>query len=237
MVPKVEDARQAEAIVRQLHYPPAGDRGVAIGSVRASRWGAIEDYMSQAAEQLRLIIQVETRNGLDNLPGLTAVEGVDGIFIGPNDLAAALGHPGEPSHPYVEAAIVDAASMLTSAGRPAGILVPASGMALVTRRSDAGSSPWDPTPERLPAACANSREMRALRWRRARLNAGRGAKFVGVDRMTTAPRRFDAIIVGAGQAGPPLAARLTVAGMTVALVERKLVGEPASTPAACQPRH
>jgi 4-hydroxy-2-oxoheptanedioate aldolase len=123
MVPKVEDARQAEAIVRQLHYPPAGERGVAIGSVRASRWGAIEDYMSQAAEQLCLIIQVETRKGLDELSGLTAVEGVDGIFIGPNDLAAAIGHPGEPSHPDVEAAIADAVSTLTSAGTPAGILV------------------------------------------------------------------------------------------------------------------
>jgi 4-hydroxy-2-oxoheptanedioate aldolase len=123
MVPKVETARQAEAIVRQLHYPPAGERGVAIGSVRASRWGAIENYMRQAAEQLCLIIQVETRMGLDNLSSLAGVEGVDGIFIGPNDLAAALGHPGEPSHPYVEAAIADAVSRLTNAGKPAGILV------------------------------------------------------------------------------------------------------------------
>lgn len=123
MVPKVEDAAQAEAIVRQLHYPPAGERGVAVGSVRASRWGAIEDYMSQAAEQLCLIVQVETRKGLDELSRLAAVPGIDGIFIGPNDLAAALGHPGEPSHPNVEAAIADAVSMLASAGKPAGILV------------------------------------------------------------------------------------------------------------------
>lgn len=123
MVPKVEDARQAGAIVRQLHYPPAGERGVAVGSARASRWGAIEDYMSHAAEQLCLIIQVETRKGLGNLSGLAAVEGVDGIFIGPNDLAAALGHPGEPSHPRVETAIADAVSILTSAGTAAGILV------------------------------------------------------------------------------------------------------------------
>jgi 4-hydroxy-2-oxoheptanedioate aldolase len=123
MVPKVGSARQAEAIVRQLRYPPAGDRGVAIGSVRASRWGAIGDYISQAAEQLCLIIQVETRAGLANLASLAGVEGIDGIFIGPNDLAAALGHPGEPSHPKVQAAIADAISVLASAGTPAGILV------------------------------------------------------------------------------------------------------------------
>ncbi|HYX19622.1 MAG TPA: HpcH/HpaI aldolase/citrate lyase family protein [Thermoanaerobaculia bacterium] len=123
MVPKVEDARQAEALVRQLRYPPAGERGVAIGSVRASRWGAIADYMGEASGQLCLIIQVETSKGLDNLPQLAAVDGVDGIFIGPNDLAAALGHPGEPSHPDVEGAIADALAMLASAGTPAGILV------------------------------------------------------------------------------------------------------------------
>ena len=123
MVPKVESARQAEAIVRQVGYPPAGERGVAIGSVRASRWGAIEDYLSEAARQLGLIIQVETRAGLANLSSLARVEGVDGIFIGPNDLAAALGHPGDPSHDDVQSAIADAISALTAAGTPTGILV------------------------------------------------------------------------------------------------------------------
>jgi len=123
MVPKIESARQAEAIVRLLRYPPAGERGVAIGSVRASRWGAIDDYLGEAAEQLCLIIQVETRAGLANLSSLARVEGIDGIFIGPNDLAAALGYPGEPSHHVVQSAIVDAISALTSAGTPTGILV------------------------------------------------------------------------------------------------------------------
>ena len=123
MVPKVESAPRAEAIVRQLRYPPAGDRGVAVGSVRASRWGAIDHYLDHAAEQLGLIIQVETRSGFANLAGLAAVEGIDGIFIGPNDLAASLGHPGEPTHPDVQSAIANALSTLTSAGTPAGILV------------------------------------------------------------------------------------------------------------------
>jgi 4-hydroxy-2-oxoheptanedioate aldolase len=123
MVPKVDSARQAEAIVRQLRYPPVGERGVAIGSVRASRWGGIDNYAAEAAEQLCLIIQVETRAGLANLSSLAGVEGVDGIFIGPNDLAAALGHPGNPSHDEVQSAIADAISALMSAGSPTGILV------------------------------------------------------------------------------------------------------------------
>lgn len=122
MVPKVESAGEAGAIVRQLRYPPAGERGVAIGSVRASRWGAIEDYMEEAEEQLCLMVQVETRAGLANLRGLAEVEGVDAIFIGPNDLAAALGHPGEPSHPDVQAAIAGALATLDDLGKPAGIL-------------------------------------------------------------------------------------------------------------------
>ena len=123
MVPKVQGAQQAEAIVRQLRYPPAGERGVAIGSVRASRWGAVEEYMAEAAKQLCLIIQVETRAGLANLSNLAGVGGVDAIFIGPNDLAAALGHADQPSHPNVQSAIADAIYALIAARKPTGILV------------------------------------------------------------------------------------------------------------------
>ncbi|HVU28817.1 MAG TPA: HpcH/HpaI aldolase/citrate lyase family protein [Sphingomicrobium sp.] len=122
MVPRVGTIDEAEAIVRRMRYPPAGERGVAIGSVRASRWGAIEDYMSEAASQLCLLVQIETRTALSNLSDLAAVEGIDGFFIGPNDLAASLGHPGRPSHPEVREAIHEAISLLASAGRPAGIL-------------------------------------------------------------------------------------------------------------------
>jgi 4-hydroxy-2-oxoheptanedioate aldolase len=123
MVPKVESTEQAEAIVRLLRYPPAGERGVAVGSVRASHWGGIENYMSEAANQLCLIVQVETRTALANLAGLAGVEGIDGIFIGPNDLAASLGHPGDPAHAEVQQAIDGAIALLTAVGRPVGILV------------------------------------------------------------------------------------------------------------------
>jgi 4-hydroxy-2-oxoheptanedioate aldolase len=122
MVPKVGTVDEAEAIVRQMRYPPAGERGVAIGSVRASRWGGIDDYMGKAAGQLCLLIQIETRTALTNLADLAAVDDVDGFFIGPNDLAASLGHPGHPGHPEVQKAIEDAISLLVSVSRPAGIL-------------------------------------------------------------------------------------------------------------------
>ena len=122
MVPKVDTVDEAEAIVRQMRYPPMGERGVAVGSVRASRWGGIDDYMAKAADQLCLLIQIETRMALANLADLAAVEDVDGFFIGPNDLAASLGHPGRPGHSDVQKAIEEAISSLVSAGRPAGIL-------------------------------------------------------------------------------------------------------------------
>jgi 4-hydroxy-2-oxoheptanedioate aldolase len=121
MVPKVESVPQAEAIVRQMRYPPLGERGVAVGSVRASGWGGVEDYISKAATELCLLVQVETRTALANLSDLTRVEGIDGFFIGPNDLAASLGQPGRPRHPEVQAAIGGAISLLASAGRAVGI--------------------------------------------------------------------------------------------------------------------
>jgi 4-hydroxy-2-oxoheptanedioate aldolase len=123
MVPKVEEAAQAEALVRLLRYPPSGERGVAIGSIRASRWGAIDDYMAEAAQQLCLLIQLETRAGLAQLARLAAIEGVDGIFIGPNDLAASLGHPGDSAHSEVQDAIAEAICGIRAAGKPSGILV------------------------------------------------------------------------------------------------------------------
>jgi 4-hydroxy-2-oxoheptanedioate aldolase len=122
MVPKVGTVDEAHAIVRRMRYPPTGERGVAVGSVRASRWGAIDDYMERASDQLCLLIQVETRTALSNLPDLAAVEDVDGFFIGPNDLAASLGHPGRPRHPEVQEVIEQAISLLASRGRPVGIL-------------------------------------------------------------------------------------------------------------------
>ena len=121
LVPYVQSAEEAEDLVRAMRYPPRGVRGVA-GQSRASRFGLVEGYARDADEELCLIVQVETRPALDALEAIATVEGVDGVFIGPSDLAASLGHPGEPMHPEVVAAIEGAIERLKAVGVPAGIL-------------------------------------------------------------------------------------------------------------------
>jgi len=120
LIPVVESAEQAAMLVAATRYPPQGFRGVASG--RAARWGRVKDYLATATDEVCLLIQVETRKGLGNLDALLAVEGVDGIFIGPSDLSASLGHLGNPGHPEVISAIDDAIRRITAAGMPAGIL-------------------------------------------------------------------------------------------------------------------
>ncbi|MHA6345730.1 HpcH/HpaI aldolase family protein [Roseivivax sp. CAU 1761] len=121
VVPYVQSAEEAEAAVAALHYPPRGVRGVG-GSTRASRYGMVADYAGRASDELCLILQVETRAALDALDDILGVEGVDGIFIGPADLSASLGHAGNPSHPEVRGAILDATRRIRAAGRAPGIL-------------------------------------------------------------------------------------------------------------------
>ncbi|BCJ07251.1 2,4-dihydroxyhept-2-ene-1,7-dioic acid aldolase [Pseudomonas sp. RtIB026] len=122
LVPMVESAEQARQLVRAMRYPPHGVRGVGSALARASRWNSLPDYLDQADEQMCLLVQVENREGLANLDAICAVEGVDGVFIGPADLSAAMGHRGNPGHPEVQAAIDDAIVRIGRAGKAAGIL-------------------------------------------------------------------------------------------------------------------
>ncbi|WP_449432168.1 4-hydroxy-2-oxoheptanedioate aldolase [Pseudomonas putida] len=122
LVPMVESATQAAELVRAMHYPPRGMRGVGSALARASRWNTISDYLDQADAQMCLLVQIESREGLANLDAVAAVEGVDGVFIGPADLSASLGHRGNPGHPEVQAAIEDAIVRIQKAGKAAGIL-------------------------------------------------------------------------------------------------------------------
>src|SRR5262245_33264710 len=123
LVPYVETVEQARAAVAAVRYPPQGVRGVAVVH-RANRFGRVKDYFSRANEEMCLLLQVETRDALRNLDAIAAVEGVDGLFIGPSDLAAALGHLGDPGHPEVRAAIEDALKRIRKAGKAPGILAP-----------------------------------------------------------------------------------------------------------------
>ncbi len=121
LVPYVQNPEDARRAVAAVRYPPAGIRGVA-AAARASRYGRITDYLKKANEEICLLVQVETRTALDELEAIAKVEGVDGVFIGPSDLSASLGHIGHPQHPDVQKAIEAAARVIRSAGKGAGIL-------------------------------------------------------------------------------------------------------------------
>lgn len=119
LIPMVDTAEQAADLVRAVRYPPDGVRGVS--SARAARWTRVDDYFAAANDQVCLIAQIESRSGLDNLSAIAAVDGVDGLFVGPSDLAAALGHVGNPGHPDVQAAVTGAIEAIVAAGKPAGV--------------------------------------------------------------------------------------------------------------------
>lgn len=123
LAPLVDDAAQAVALVRAMRYPPRGIRGVGASLARAARWNAVPGYLAQAEEELCLIVQIETRAGLENLDAILAVDGVDAAFIGPADLAASLGHLGEARHPEVVAAIEGALRRIAASGKGAGVFV------------------------------------------------------------------------------------------------------------------
>ena len=120
LVPMIDTAEQAEEMVRAVLYPPQGIRGVA--SARAARWGRIDDYYRQANDEMCVLVQVETIKGVKNLMDIARVDGVDGVFIGPSDLGAALGHIGDATHPAVREAVVASITAVRAAGKPAGVL-------------------------------------------------------------------------------------------------------------------
>jgi 4-hydroxy-2-oxoheptanedioate aldolase len=121
LVPYVQTEDEAQAAVAAIRFPTRGVRGVA-GVTRASRFGRVTDYTRKAEEQLCLLVQIETGLGMDNLEKIARVDGIDGVFIGPADLAAGLGHLGQQAHPEVQAAIQDGIKRIKACGKPAGIL-------------------------------------------------------------------------------------------------------------------
>lgn len=128
LVPMVDTPEQAAALVRATRYPQDDDldsaqRGVrGMAGARASRWGRYPQYAKEANAQVCLLIQAETRLGLQNLDAMAATPGVHGVFIGPADLSASMGHVGNPGHPEVQAAIEDGIARIRRAGKAAGIL-------------------------------------------------------------------------------------------------------------------
>ena len=122
LVPMVDTPEQAADLVRAMRYPPQGIRGMA--GARASGWGRNPAYVHEANAQVCLLVQAETELSLRHLDAIAGVEGVDGVFIGPADLSASMGHAGNPGHPDVQAAIADGIARIVKAGKAAGILTP-----------------------------------------------------------------------------------------------------------------
>ncbi|MFM2074393.1 MAG: hypothetical protein RJB34_698 [Pseudomonadota bacterium] len=121
LVPYVQTEAEARQAVAFTRYPPQGVRGYA-GAPRASGYGRVKDYAHRCADELCVLVQVETVQGLNNLEAIANVQGVDGVFIGPGDLSAALGHLGNPKHPEVLAKIDDAIERIRACGKAPGIL-------------------------------------------------------------------------------------------------------------------
>ena len=122
LVPMVDTAEQALSIVAATQYPPRGVRGVGSAVGRASQWSARGDYLAVADDEVCLLVQAETTTALANLEAICAVDGVHGVFIGPADLAASMGHRGNPGHPAVQAAIEGAMQTIIASGKAAGTL-------------------------------------------------------------------------------------------------------------------
>jgi len=122
IVPMVESAAQARALVEAVTYPPHGVRGVGLALARASDFSGIADYLTTARDEICLIVQVENRKGLAALDEILAVKGLDGVFIGPSDLAADMGFIGQAGAPEVKEAVLEATRKIVASGKAAGVL-------------------------------------------------------------------------------------------------------------------
>jgi 4-hydroxy-2-oxoheptanedioate aldolase len=123
LVPYVQSAEEAARAVAATRYPPNGNRGVALIH-RASGYGARTEYQKRADAEMGVLVQLETKAALDALEAIAAVPGIDGLFIGPSDLSASLGHLGHAAHPEVQTAIAGACARARRVGKPIGILAP-----------------------------------------------------------------------------------------------------------------
>jgi 4-hydroxy-2-oxoheptanedioate aldolase len=121
LLPYVQNADEARRAVAAVRFPPRGLRGVSANS-RANRFGRVKDYFARADDEICLLLQIETRAAIEQIEKMAAIDGVDCLFIGPQDMAASLGHLGDPGHPEVRAAIGEAIARIKAAGKAPGLL-------------------------------------------------------------------------------------------------------------------
>ncbi|MGH6616648.1 HpcH/HpaI aldolase family protein [Sphingomonas sp.] len=147
LVPMIDSGEQARRLVAATRFPPHGVRGVASATSRASGFGTNRSYLGSAHEDICVIAQIESRAALAAIEDIAATDGIDALFIGPGDLAGALGHLGDPMHADVQAAIAEAIDRIAAAGKPGGIFALSSedaqrrladGVAMVSVGTDIG---------------------------------------------------------------------------------------------------
>ncbi|MGL4256690.1 MAG: aldolase/citrate lyase family protein [Microbacterium sp.] len=121
LVPMVSSAAEAEELVAAVRYPPRGRRGVGSALARSARWNRVDDYLAHADEHVSLFVQIETVAGVEAAAEIAAVDGIDGVFVGPSDLAASMGLLGQQTHPDVAAAVLRTFDAVRTAGKPVGV--------------------------------------------------------------------------------------------------------------------
>lgn len=164
LVPMVASAEEARAAVEAVRYPPLGRRGVGSALSRSARWNRVDGYLADAGSHVSLLVQVETAEAVDAAGEIAAVEGVDGVFVGPSDLAASMGLLGQQTHPDVVAAVLRAFAAVREAGKPVGVnafdpnaaqqyldegasfVLVAADVAMLARGSEALAARWTPEP-------------------------------------------------------------------------------------------
>lgn len=121
LIPMVSTAAEARALVAAVRYPPRGVRGVGSALARAARWNRVDDYLARADEFVSLFVQIETLEAVDAAADIAAVDGIDGVFVGPADLSASMGLLGQATHPDVVAQVVRTFDAVRAAGKPVGV--------------------------------------------------------------------------------------------------------------------
>lgn len=163
LVPMVSTAAEARAAVSAVRYPPRGTRGVGSALARSARWNRVEGYLDNADEHTSLFVQIETVEGVAAAAEIAAVDGIDGVFVGPSDLAASMGLLGQQTHPDVTAAVRSVFEAARTAGTPvgvnafdpsvarayadagAGFLLVGADVSLLARESERLAAQWSPT--------------------------------------------------------------------------------------------
>ncbi len=163
LVPMVSTADEARAVVAATRYPPRGRRGVGSALARSARWNRVDDYLPNADDYVSVFVQIETAAAVDAAAEIAAVDGIDGVFVGPSDLAASMGLLGQQTHPDVVAAVGRAFEAVRAAGKPVGVnafdqqvaqsyvdagatfVLVGADVALLARGSEALAARWTPT--------------------------------------------------------------------------------------------